>query len=244
MKKLFNEKQTHTEKYIAQKITNLDTKFDNLTIDELAHEVGVSSSMIVKYAKNCGFSGFKELKYYVKNNRLNVKSVSDNYMQYQTNKIISFQNYIRGNEHLIDELARKIINSKYVVMYGHGPSLSIAKFFANRISIASKKPIIVQDDEQIIELELEKANNERLVIFLSASLNTPLLTSKLKQAIKTSDNYVVVYEDENYDIDFSNGIRLTNEKIVYDYNNFRDRTLFFLYFDLVFNKICEKIHDL
>lgn len=243
MRLLFNDKQTSTEKYIAKCIVELSTEIEDYTIEQLANSIGVSTSMIVKYSKNCGFSGYKEMKYYVKTTRSRPTSVGGDYAQFQREKINEFFNYIEDNDKLIECVADKIINSKYVVFYGHGPSLGVAKYFVNKLSIASKKPIIVQDDEQIMDLEIEKANLDRLVIFLSASLSTDLIIRNIKQVVHTNDNYLVVYENENYDLDFKHGIKLIKENIDYDYKMFRDRSLYFLYFELVFNRICEKMHE-
>lgn len=243
MRVLFNDKQTNTEKYIAKCLVGLSTEIEEFTIEQLANAIGVSTSMIVKYSKNCGFSGYKEMKYYVKTTRSKPASIGSDYSQFQRNKVNDFFNYIEDNDYLVEDVANKIINSKYVVFYGHGPSLGVAKYFANKLSITSKKPIIVQDDEQIMDLEIEKVNLDRLIIFLSASLSTDLIIRNINQVVHTNDNYLVVYENENYELDFKNGIKLIKENIDYDYKMFRDRSLYFLYFELVFNRICEKMHE-
>ncbi len=243
MRKLFNNKQTITEKYIAKCIVDLGESFDSMTIENFSEKVGVSPSMVVKYAKNCGFSGYKEMKYYVKENRCKTESIGGDYIQFQGDKIAHFFEYIQLHPQLVIDLANKIIDSQYIVFYGHGPSLGVAKYFANRLSVASKKPVIVQDDEQIMGIEIEKANEKRLVILLSASLNTELITDKIVQLEQNRDNYVVVYENENYDFDIQHGIKLLDREIEYDYQMFRDRSLYFIYFELVFNQICEKLHN-
>ncbi|WOO88416.1 hypothetical protein R2F61_05670 [Mollicutes bacterium LVI A0078] len=244
MRVLFKEGQTTTEKYIAKCIIDLGEDFDAMTIESFSNYIGVSPSMVVKFSKNCGFSGYKEIKYYVKNNRSAVESIGSDYVQFQSEKISNFFSYIGTNQHLIDDLADKIIASKYIVIYGHGPSLGVGKYFANRLSVAASRPVIVQDDEQIMDIEIEKANSERLVILLSASLNTDLILGRLEQMCRTKDNYVVLYENENYDIEFENGIKLLDKNIEYDYRVFRDRSLYFIYLELVFNNICEKLHNL
>lgn len=243
MNKLFNDKQTNTELHIAKEIINLGDAFNQMSIEEFANHARVSNSMIVKFAKNCGFSGYKELKYHVINNQKKTGVIDQNYLKYQQEKVNNFFNYISENQHLITELSDKIINSKYVVIYGHGPSLGVAKFFASRISVASKKPVIVQNDEQIMDIEIEKANPDRLVIMLSASLNTDLINNKIELMQKTGDNYVVIYENDNSNLKAINGIKLSNVEFEYDYHVFRDRSLYFMYFELVFNEICEKIHN-
>lgn len=244
MRKLFNDNQTTTEKYIAKCIIDIGIDFDMMTIETFSNYIGVSPSMVVKFSKNCGFSGYSEIKYYVKNNRSQVNSISGGYINFQNEKISNFFTYISNNSHLIDTLADKIIESKYIVFYGHGPSLGVARYFANKINVASKKPVIVQDDEQIMDLEIEQANSERLVIVLSASLNTNLIIQKIEQMYRTKDNYVLIYENENYQLNFDNGIKLIDQDMEYDYSMFRDRSLYFIYFELVFNNICEKLHNL
>lgn len=242
MRKLFNQNQTKTEKYIAKNIVDLGTEFDSLTIEHFSDRVGVSPSMVVKYAKNCGFSGYKEVKYYVKETRSKPESVGGDYIKFQSDKIAHFFEYISDNTELVSELATKIINSQYVVLYGHGPSLGVAKYFANKLSVASKIPVIVQDDEQIMGIEIEKANPRRLVIFLTASLSTEQIIDKLKLVEQNADNYVVIYENDNFEIEFQHGIKLLDRDIKYDYQMFRDRSLYFIYLELVFNQICEKLH--
>lgn len=242
MKLLFNDKQTKTEKHIAKEIVNLGKGFDNLSIEEFANYARVSSAMIVKYAKNCGFSGYKELKYYVINNRIKTVTVNNDYLQFQQEKVQSFFNYITKNPELLTILSEAILKAKYVVFYGQGPSLGVANYFASKLSVVSKKPIIVQSDEQIMELEIEQSHPERLIIMLSASLKTPLIIDKIKHMEKTGDNYYVIYENDNLNINYTNGIKLSDIEVEYDYHTLRDRTLYFLYFELINNKICEKIH--
>lgn len=243
MRYLFHDKQTETEKYIAKCLVDIADDIEGKSIESLANEIGVSTSMIVKFAKNCGFSGYKEMKYYVKTTKSKSASIGTNFEKFQRAKVNDFYDYIENNNHLVTAVADKIINSKYVVFYGHGPSLSVANYFANKLSIASKKPFIVQSDEQIMDLEIEQPNLDRLVIFLSASLTTKLIIRNINQVVHTKDNYLVVYENDNFNLEFDNGIKLLDKNIEYDEKMFRDRNLYFLFFELVFNCICEKMHD-
>lgn len=243
MKRLFRDNLTKTEKHIAKVINNLGEDFDKLSIEEFAKVAQVSPSMLVKYAKKCEFTGYKELKYYVVNNRLKEGVISQDYLTFQQDKVCNFFAYVKKNPEIVQRMAKAISEAKYIVFYGHGPSLGVAKYFANKLSAAAKKPVIVQSDEQMMCLEIEKQRSERLVILLSASLKTEQIQQKVKQMEQTDDNYFVVCENSNYEIATKQQIQLTDVEIDYDYNVIRDRSLFFIYFELVFNEICEIVHS-
>ncbi len=243
MNRLYNDDLTKTEKHIAKMIINLGTEFDDLSIEAFASLAKVSPAMIVKYAKTCQFTGYKELKYYVQANRKKGTKINQDYREFQQTKIAGFFTYIENHPELVTQLAESINAAKYVIFYGHGPSLGVANYFANKLSAAAKKPVIVQSDEQMMELEIERAKAERLVILLSASLKTSQINDKIIHMNRTSDNYYVVYENNNYDLDLQHGIKLSDIEIDYDYHILRDRTLFFIFFELVFDELCEIVHN-
>lgn len=242
MIRLYRDNLTKTEKHIAQVIINLGSEFNDYSIEKLARVARVSPAMVVKYAKKCDFTGYKELKYYVIINQSKKEIISQNYVEFQANKVADFFTYLAENPQIVSELAKKIRAAKYIVFYGHGPSLGVANYFANKISAVAKRPVVVQSDEQMMNLEIETKRSDRLVILLSASLKTDLINQKIRQMEQTDDNYFVVCENHNYDIATRRQIQLTNVEIDYDYSTFRDRTLFFIYFELVFNEICEIVH--
>ncbi len=233
MKRLINENSTKTEKLITEALLTLGDDIKGYTIEELANYCMVSPAMIVKFAKNHDFSGFKELKYYVLNNIKKPSLISNNYIEFQRAKSNLFFDYIQDNYHLVEEVANKIVDMDYIVFVGYGPSIGVAKYFSSKINLITGIPVIVQSDEQLIDLELKQRKSNRLVILLSASLNTKEILDKISYLNSTNDNYLVIYENINSDIDIKNGIKLINAEYSYDYTIVRDRTLYFLFFELV-----------
>ncbi len=65
MKRLINKDLTKSERVITQTIISLGYDLRDMWIEDLSSTAQVSNSLVVKYAKKLGFSGFKELKYYV-----------------------------------------------------------------------------------------------------------------------------------------------------------------------------------
>lgn len=237
MKRLYRDDLTKGEIELSRVILDLGVGIKDTGITSLADMACVSNALVVKYCKKLGFSGYKELKYYVLENSSETTTDGDDYLQFQRIKTANFFHYINNNYDLVSDLVSKINAADYVVFYGFGPSLGVANYFAPKINVLTGKPVIVLTDEQVVDLEIKSAKQNRLFIVLSASLNTPLLIDKIKWMNTTGDNYSVIYENTNMDLKIKNHIKLVEEDISYRYSEIRDRTLFFLYFELVVNEL-------
>lgn len=233
-----NQNFTNAEQAISKVILDNYQQMRELSIIDIANEANVSKALVVKFCKKCGFTGFKELKYYIENTQ-NREQQSNDFIDNQELKINNFFQMIRTNPQMIDQLVNGINQSDYVVMYGKGPSLGVAKYFAPRLSSVAKKPIIVQEDEQLMQLELRNKTN-KCIIFLSASLKTGAILEKINIAQASTQNTFVISENINSEIYVKNQIILDRQNPQYNYEQIRDRSLFFIYLELVVNKFITK----
>ncbi len=237
MKRLMDENLTKSELLITRTILQEKDNMRDLGIEELSHKAAVSNALVVKYAKKLGFSGYKELKYYVMNHANNDTLEVNNFIEFQEAKIASFFKYIKEDPTVLSDLVQMINEAEEVTFYAQGPSHGIASYFAPRFTTKTAKPFLVVNDEQQIDIKLQSPKPKQLIIILSASLKTDSVNERIKALKSSLVNYVVLHENTNLDLANFNGIKLSDYETEYDYMQVRDRTLYSIYLELVLHDV-------
>lgn len=237
MKRLINEELTKTERLISKELILIGDNISGMGIEDLAEAASVSTSLVVKYAKKLGFSGFKELKYYVLEECKSSNISDGNYLISQQQKINGFYEYVQKNYEMVEDVAISIMNADHVCFYGGGNCVGVAKYVASQISSKLKKTTMVISDYHILESEIKKPKPKRLLILLVGSLTYGKIPYFIKYMEISGDNYIVIYEEENYLITNLKGYCLRNKNLLSVPNIDRDRLLCFIYFELVINEI-------
>ncbi len=236
---LFSQDLSKLELLISKELLKNIDDLESLSITDLSNIVHASPATITKYTKKLGFSGYKQLKYQLISD-FSKKKIEDDYVVNQKNKIDDFFSYLNMDK--LNNLANVINSSSYVCLYGKGPSLYVCKYFAPRIKALTNIPVLVYEDEQMLDIELENVNDNKTIIFLSASLKTSSIIKRVKKAKVSSKNFYLICEDLNeLDLlDQDHVIKLTSFSDNHNYKEIRDRTLFYIYLELLIETLKQK----
>ena len=130
------EKLNETERYICQYFYEHKKKFYTQSIDEIAKDCGVSKSMLVRFAKHLGLSGFKELKAMIRLEDSEKESITGTLMQDMTDsyhKMLS--DFLKRDYTRIFET---IHEAKRMIVYGSGSSQARVASEMKRIFLPEK----------------------------------------------------------------------------------------------------------
>lgn len=236
MNKLFHEKMTALELHIANKIIDNKEQFVNMTISEFAKLANVSNAMLSKYAQNCGFSGFKEIRYYVKQTQdIQVKAQSD----YIESKVMNY--FLNFNESQLLKLKAECENCDEIMMYGEGPSHAFCNYMTPRMRYAFKKNVVSENDEQQLENEFYMPG-KKLLILISASGNIGPHINSLRSARTKGIRTIIISEAKKTRLasECDLYINLLDEEDNPDHSIVRGRTLFFIYFETLVQTKCNQ----
>lgn len=236
MEYLFSDKLSKLEMRISKVLLENVDELEDLTITDISNLAYVSPATITKYTKKLGFNGYKELKYRLIQDH-NKQEIKENYILSQKNKIDIFFEYLDIEK--LKHLASKITSSEYVCMYGEGFSLDICNYFADKIKSVCNIPVVVYDDFRLLNIEISKGTNNTVIV-----LSTPKELQKelYKYKEKELKNIYFIFEEIHKldNIKDSNQINLTNLVSPKSYFILEDKTLFYLYFELLL-KTLEKM---
>ncbi len=236
MNKLFHEKMTDLELHIANTIIDNKEQFAGMTISEFAKLANVSNAMLSKYAQNCGFSGFKEIRYYVKQSQnTQVKAQSD----YIESKVMNY--FLNFNESLLLKLKEECEKTDEIVMYGEGPSHAFCNYMTPRMRYAFKTNVVSENDKQQLENEFYMPG-KKLLILMSASGNIETQLDSLRSARSKGIRTVIISEAKQTKLasECDLYINLLDQEENPDYSIVRGRTLFFIYFETLVQTKCNQ----
>lgn len=236
MNKLFHEKMTDLELHIANTIIDHKDQFSKMTISEFAAIANVSNAMLSKYAQNCGFSGFKEIRYYVKSTiDIKVKAQSDHIESKVMNYFLNF------NESLLLKLKEECEKTDEIVFYGEGPSHAFCNYITPRMRYAFKKNVVSENDKQQLENEFYMPGKKTLIL-ISASGNIKRQLDSARFAKSHGARVIIISEANNPKLkgECDLYINLLDEVDNPHQNVIRGRTLFFIYFETLVQTKCNQ----
>lgn len=235
MNKLYHDKMTDLELHIASVIIDNKEEFCNMSISEFAKLANVSNAMLSKYAQNCGFSGFKEIRYYVKGKiDIKVKAQSD----YIESKVMNY--FLNFNEEHLLKLKSECEDTDEIVMYGEGPSHAFCNYITPRMRYAFKKNVVSENDKQQLENEFFMPGKKTLIL-ISASGKIEQQLDIIRSAKAKGVRVIIVSEVKNQRLSTECDlyINLLDEEVNPDENIIRGRTLFFIYFETLVQTKCN-----
>lgn len=162
------------ERYICHFLTAHYSECARETIGRFAHRCGVSQTMLVRFAKKLGLSGYGELKAYLKIGLQEPPSVSQNLMEALTDSY----------HKMMDDLMKKPLTSFFeafqkadrIFIYGSGSSQARAASEMKRIFLPLKETIHVHGHDMAEALQ-KTASSEDLVILISLSGESQAVTA-------------------------------------------------------------------
>ncbi|HFI0795605.1 TPA: MurR/RpiR family transcriptional regulator [Streptococcus suis] len=199
------DQMTKLEKEIATYFTNLDPSSADLSLESTVTHLHISPSALTRFAKKCGFSGYREFVFAFQNNQEYVNKHFERVQNNLTKKVLlDYEQIIQSTNSLIDEqkledVAKMIDKSKRVYFYGIGSSGLVAMEIKSRFmrlgvvcdAITDKNNIIwttnILDSHcLVIGLSLSgqtKEVMEHLAIASEKGVPTVLLTTKPSQPL-------------------------------------------------------------
>ncbi len=134
-----------------------------MTIRELAEHAGVSTASILRFCQKCGFSGYKELKFRLKDTLKNQSNVPNNNVSEIIDCIQKFEQplYKARLEKALDILS----GDAQIICIGIGNSGITARYAARRLSSLKKFSLCI--DDPFYSVELPKNNTVVLAFSIS-----------------------------------------------------------------------------
>lgn len=236
MKRLFCEDMTKTEALIADTIIDNIDQMEFLGIEELARLALVSNAMVVKYSKKIGFSGFKELKYYILATRPTRIEKCNVYSHYQQQKVNDYYNYIKHNKEVITELVNELYSSNHIVFVSNGATYKIAQYYQDRLAFTLGTKVDLIQNIVSLEKSLTDNLNGKLYVLIAADIECPEILKFYQTIASANGRKIVIYENGEKTPGLD-GYKLCERDINYSFQFSQDRILFFLYFEMVLNEL-------
>lgn len=170
------------EKDIADYIMNKKEQMNNISISNLANEIGTSSSTITRFSKKIGCESFVDLKIKLSNvknptNELEDDSILNDVYNYYTEAFLRNKNII--NQEKIKNAINAIKEAKRIHIYGVGSSgLSAIEMMQRLLRMGFSVNSITDSHMMIISSAIAKPGD--LVIGLSISGETDAVNKALK----------------------------------------------------------------
>ena len=198
---------THVEKSIAQFFINNETK-GNFALKEVASLLYTSEATLSRFAKKCGYKGYRELIFSYERDLDQEKENGDQEKDVDLfTKVVrsSYQNLLNDSFSILDRekirnFTSKLNCSTHVKVFGIGNSGFAAREFQLRF-MRIGLDVEAVTDSQIMQMTAALANNDTCIIGISLSGKTKVVIDALKNA-KSRGVYTVLFTSER-GIDFS-----------------------------------------
>lgn len=209
------ESLTPSEREIADFFLNDAQEYQDFSSKAISQKVHVSEASLTRFAKKCGFSGYREFIFDFQSKQLPKES---NYQSQQMKRVLMDYNKILDKSyslidvHQIERLATKLSTAKKVFIYGKGSSGLAAQEMKNRF-MRMGLPIEAIFDDDIILLNHVLIDPETVVIGFTISGDTPVILTALKHASQKGAYTVIFTAQINIEQDnFSEIIPVANIK--------------------------------
>lgn len=202
--KLFNDGELEIFEFIMA--NNLVVPY--MSIRELANEVGVSTTTVMRFIKKVGYDSYNDFKYACKISLKSDKHLERNYDFSEVIDCLKKFNSTYYKDKFNDAMVL-IGNSENVMFLGVGNSGAVGQYGARRFTSAGKFAISISDPY----LKLSSLNEKTLVIALSVSGETSQVIDMVTSCKNVGCKVIVVTTTENCTL-----ARLSNITIPYYIN--------------------------
>ncbi len=186
---------SESEKRVCQYIVANMERVIDMSIYEVAEESYTSKTVVINTAKKVGFTGFTDMKYYIKqllSERSTpiqkVKSTQDfNTELVETAKMTC--NFVGEKE--LELTAEMILNSKTVYVAARGTSKSVANHLNHMLITIGIKSVLI-DDYNLLTLIAERIDRNELMILISLSGETAKILDAARKVKTRNANLVAI----------------------------------------------------
>lgn len=198
------ESLTPAEKEIADFfINNTDEKLD-FSAKYIANLIHVSEASLTRFAKKCGFSGYREFSYDYQSYQVSKDTTTQSK---QTKRVLlDYQQILNKGYSLVDSEQIKafvahLTQAKRVYVYGKGSSGLAAIEMKNRF-MRMGLPIEAISDDDVMKVNHVLVNPETLVIGFSVSGKKSAVLEALQHAHAKGANTVLFTTQQNIAADY------------------------------------------
>lgn len=201
------EEMTQVEHGIADFFLNNTEKMD-FSSKNIAKLLFVSEASLSRFAKKCGYKGYRELTYSyeqdLEQERINVNNQKD--ISFFSKKVYGYyQNILRDNYQSMDEvqiqrIADMLDKCSKVFIYGVGSSGLAAREFQLRFMRVGLDVDVITDTH-MMKMSAALVNNDFLVIAMSLSGKTKEVADSIRAAKK--NGATVVFFTANPDVEIA-----------------------------------------
>ncbi|XJS10826.1 MurR/RpiR family transcriptional regulator [Aerococcaceae bacterium WGS1372] len=209
------ESLTPSEKDIANFFMNEATEDQDFSSKAISAKIHVSESSLTRFAKKCGFSGYREFIFDYQSKQLPKNSM---YQSQQMKRVLVDYNKILDKAYSlievgqIERLATKLSTAKKVFIYGKGSSGFAAQEMKIRFMRMGLHIEAISDDDVML-MNHVLVDQDTVVIGFTISGETPVVLTALKQAtLKGAYTAIFTAQVNIEQYDFSNIITVANMK--------------------------------
>lgn len=169
----FNQKE---KKLVDHILSNLD-RVNDLSVQELAEEMYISKTSLINFCKKLGFSGYTEMKYYIKSYISNAEiKISSKSFDTSKNEILDEVKKTLQllSEEKILEFCKEILISKHLYICSRGTSKQLAMNFSNSLNMLGISGVFI-DNFNLINVMKNHLSADDTVIIISLSGSTQIL---------------------------------------------------------------------
>lgn len=177
---------------VLRYIDNNREKVIELSIQDLAKEAFVSTATIMRFCKKLGYSGFSELKFFLKEEVQNDdRSLqSTDYESVVSCNLVSITNTIKNlNKEVVDNVVLAMLRAKRIHFFGKGLTESILNY-AVKLLYTSGTAVSQYEDTHLAYIMAERMNQDDLLFVASLSGNTHQIV-RMAQIAKSRNATVV-----------------------------------------------------
>ncbi len=191
----------------------------------------VSASKISKFVNKLGFNNYRQYRNYI-----NLGELSP--IKQQISELDRLSNYIkRFDQKKVRTLTKLINKHERIVLYGFGPSLIAAEYFAYRLRINTNLDVISTSDDFIVTSNFKK---NTLLLIYTATGTFRSFEKIIEICIVHNIEYLIICEEQNNISYFENKkiLYLTDdiqEKHHYAYD--KTRTIWFIFIEEVISEL-------
>lgn len=160
------ERLTESEKRVCNYVVQNYAEVADMNINDLAKEAYTSKTVVINMAQKLEFSGYTDLRYYLKNKIENEESTAltpeasrDSVLNLaqMTGNIVDFNN--------VDKVADKIMDARTVYVSARGTSKAAATHFAHLLLTMGVKCVLISGYNLLTLMAKQIERNELFVLF-------------------------------------------------------------------------------
>lgn len=212
---------TSSEKIVADFFIQEDDKTKDFSADIIANELHVSISTLTRFAKKCGFSGYRQFIFEFKMGDKNTSKITDRLIQrvlYDYEELIN-KTYSLVNEDQFNRITELLIQADRVYIYGKGSSGLVSQEMKLRFMRIGLICEAITDDD-MIRMNNVLVDESCLVIGLTVSGETETIIQSLRQSADQGAKTVMLTTNNSKVLaDYFDEILLIAQKKTLSYGN-------------------------